>query len=68
MRGNRAFAFGPFSGKILVGNFGDGRINVFDNDGWLVDQLEDVHGKPLIINGPWTLTLGGGRNSNPGTL
>ena len=63
-----SFAFGPFSGKILVGNFGDGRINVFDNDGTLVDQLEDVHGKPLVIDRLWTLTLGGGRNSSPDTL
>lgn len=63
-----SFAFGPFSGKILIGNFGDGRINVFNNDGRLVDQLEDVHGKPLVIEGLWTLTLGGGRNSSPDTL
>jgi uncharacterized protein (TIGR03118 family) len=63
-----SFEFGPFSGKILVGNFGDGRINVFDNDGTFVDQLEDVHGKPLIIDGLWTLTLGGGRNSSPAAL
>jgi uncharacterized protein (TIGR03118 family) len=63
-----SFAFGPFSGKILIGNFGDGRINVFNNDGRLVDQLEDVHGKPLVIDGLWTLTLGGGRASSPDTL
>jgi uncharacterized protein (TIGR03118 family) len=63
-----SFAFGPFSGKILVGNFGDGRINVFNNDGSWVDQLEDVRGKPLVIDGLWTLTLGGGRNSSPDTL
>jgi len=63
-----SFAFGPFSGKILIGNFGDGRINVFNNDGRLVDQLEDVHGKPLVIEGLWTLTLGGGRASSPDTL
>jgi len=63
-----SFAFGPWSGKILIGNFGDGRINVFTNDGRLVDQLEDIHGKPLVINGLWTLTLGGGRNSSPDTL
>jgi len=63
-----SFAFGPFSGKILIGNFGDGRINVFTNDGRLVDQLEDVHGKPLVIDGLWTLTLGGGRTSSPDTL
>jgi uncharacterized protein (TIGR03118 family) len=63
-----SFAFGPWSGKILVGNFGDGRINVFNNDGSFVDQLEDVHGRPLVIHGLWTLTLGGGRNSSPDTL
>jgi len=63
-----SFAFGPFSGKILIGNFGDGRINVFNNDGKLVDQLEDVHGRPLVIEGLWTLTLGGGRASSPDTL
>jgi uncharacterized protein (TIGR03118 family) len=63
-----SFAFGPFSGKILIGNFGDGRINVFNNDGTFVDQLEDAHGRPLVIDGLWTLTLGGGRNSSPDTL
>jgi uncharacterized protein (TIGR03118 family) len=63
-----SFAFGPFSGKILIGNFGDGRINVFNNDGTFVDQIEDVHGKPLVIEGLWTLTLGGGLNSSPDTL
>jgi len=63
-----SFAFGPYSGKILIGNFGDGRINVFDDDGTLIDQLEDTHGKPLVIDGLWTLTLGGGRNSSPDTL
>jgi uncharacterized protein (TIGR03118 family) len=63
-----SFAFGRFSGKILIGNFGDGRINVFNNDGTFVDQLEDTHGKPLVIDGLWTLTLGGGHNSSPDTL
>lgn len=63
-----SFAFGPYSGKILIGNFGDGRINVFNNDGTFVDQLEDAHGKPLVIEGLWTLTLGGGLNSSPDTL
>jgi len=63
-----SFAFGPYSGKILIGNFGDGRINVFNNDGTFVDQLEDTHGKPLVIDGLWTLTLGGGLNSSSDTL
>jgi uncharacterized protein (TIGR03118 family) len=63
-----SFAFGRFSGKILVGNFGDGRINVFDSDGNFLDQLRDTNGKPISIDGLWTLTLGGGAKSNQGTL
>jgi uncharacterized protein (TIGR03118 family) len=63
-----SFAFGRFSGKILIGNFGDGRINVFNDDGTFVDQLEDANGNPIAIDGLWTLTLGGGRNSSPDTL
>jgi uncharacterized protein (TIGR03118 family) len=63
-----SFAFGRFSGKILIGNFGDGRINVFNEDGTFVDQLEDQHGNPLAIDGLWTLTLGGGRNSSSDAL
>jgi uncharacterized protein (TIGR03118 family) len=63
-----SFAFGRFSGKILVGNFGDGRINVFDSDGNFVDQLRGTNGKPLNIDGLWTLTLGGGAKSSSDTL
>ncbi len=63
-----SFAFGRWSGKMLIGNFGDGRINVFNNDGTFLDQLEDSHGKPLVIDGLWTLTLGGGLHSSPDTL
>jgi uncharacterized protein (TIGR03118 family) len=63
-----SFAFGRFSGKILVGNFGDGHINVFDNEGRLIDELRNEHGKPLVIDGLWTLTLGGGAGSSSDTL
>ncbi|SAL84976.1 hypothetical protein AWB74_07126 [Caballeronia arvi] len=63
-----SFDFGRFSGKILIGNFGDGRINVFDDDGTLIDQLEDAYGNPVAIDGLWTLTLGGGRNSSSDTV
>ncbi|KUZ61800.1 hypothetical protein WI38_01525 [Burkholderia ubonensis] len=63
-----SFAFGRFSGKILIGNFGDGRIDVFDDNGRFVEQLENAAGNPLSIDGLWTLTLGGGRNSSPDTL
>jgi uncharacterized protein (TIGR03118 family) len=63
-----SFAFGRFSGKILVGDFGDGKINVFDNDGTFLDQLRDTNGKTIAIDGLWTLTLGGGARSSSDTL
>jgi uncharacterized protein (TIGR03118 family) len=63
-----SFAFGRFSGEILVGNFGNGKINAFDSDGNFLGTLRDGNGKPLAIDGLWTLTLGGGRNSSSDTL
>jgi uncharacterized protein (TIGR03118 family) len=63
-----SFAFGRFSGDILVGNFGDGRINVFSSDGKSLGQLSDQNGKPLVIDGLWTLTLGGGAKSSSDSL
>jgi uncharacterized protein (TIGR03118 family) len=63
-----SYAFGRFSGDVLIGNFGNGRINAFDSDGNFLGALRDASGKPLAIDGLWTLTLGGGRNSNSDTL
>jgi len=63
-----SFAFGRFSDDILIGNFGDGKINVFNSHGRFIDQLDKPNGKPLKIDGLWTLTLGGGAASNPSTL
>jgi uncharacterized protein (TIGR03118 family) len=63
-----SFAFGQFSGDILVGNFGNGKINVFDSGGHFIDELDDPSGKALVIDGLWTLTLGGGAKSSSDTL
>jgi uncharacterized protein (TIGR03118 family) len=64
-----SFTFGDFSGDILVGNFGDGTINAYDPaTGNFRGTVRDVNNKALVIDGLWTLTLGGGRNSNPNTL
>lgn len=63
-----SFAFGRFSGDILIGNFGDGRINAFTMRGRSLDQLKGSDGKPLSIDGLWTLTLGGGAKSSSDTL
>jgi uncharacterized protein (TIGR03118 family) len=63
-----SFAFGRFSGDVLVGNFGDGKINAFDADGHHLGSVKDAQGKPLVIDGLWTLTLGGGASSSSDTL
>ena len=48
--------FGQGAGAILVGNFGDGRINVFNADGSYKTQL--MHsGSPIAIDGLWALTF-----------
>jgi uncharacterized protein (TIGR03118 family) len=53
--------FGQFSDHLLVGNFGDGRINAFDLDsGEFNAQLIDPEGNPLTINGLWALQFGNG--------
>lgn len=60
--------FGSIGGDVLVGDFGDGRINVFSLDGNFVDQLKGTDHKPITIDGLWTLTFGGGLHSSPETL
>ena len=61
-------AFGRFSGDILVGNFGNGRINVFDSNGKFLGPLRDMNDAPIAIDGLWTVTLGGGAKSSSDTL
>ena len=47
--------FGAFGGDILVGNFGDGRINAFTpTTGQYLGQLRSANG-PLTIPGLWGL-------------
>jgi uncharacterized protein (TIGR03118 family) len=63
------FNFGPASSDILIGNFGDGRINVFNPlTRKLMGQLPDTSGKPITIDGLWALAFGGAQASDPGTL
>lgn len=44
--------FGQGDGAILIGNFGDGRINVYNADGSYKTQLQN-NGAALSINGLW---------------
>ncbi len=55
--------FGPVAGDILVGNFGDGYINVYDPDSgeWL-GSLEDTNGVPVHNDGLWAITFGNGHS------
>jgi uncharacterized protein (TIGR03118 family) len=50
--------FGRFSRALLVGNFGDGRINAFDLlTGKPLGFLTDGSGNPVAIEGLWGLTF-----------
>ncbi|HEU5450881.1 MAG TPA: TIGR03118 family protein [Terriglobales bacterium] len=52
--------FGQFSGDLLSGQFGSGRIAAYDpNSGEFVGFLHGPRG-PLVIDGLWALAFGGG--------
>lgn len=54
-------SFGLFSGDILVGNFGDGRINAFDpSTGHHLGSLHNPANQPVVIPGLWDLMFGNG--------
>ena len=58
--------FGRFSGKLLVGNFGDGRINVFDPVTFRPKgHLKDEDGKAIVIDGLWGIAFGNGGTAGP---
>lgn len=53
--------FGAFSGALLVGNFGDGRIHAYDPDtGNFLGTMKGTNGKALKIDGLWALDAGPG--------
>jgi uncharacterized protein (TIGR03118 family) len=53
--------FGDFAGRLLVGNFGDGRINAFDiATGRWMGLLTGDDRRPLQIDGLWGLAFGNG--------
>ena len=55
--------FGEFSGALLVGNFGDGRINAFNiSTGAFLGQMLTPTSEPLTIPGLWGLIFGNGGN------
>jgi uncharacterized protein (TIGR03118 family) len=52
---------------ILVGNFGDGHINVFTANGDYLGQLQS-HRQPIVIEGLWSLTFPPAGTTDPRRL
>jgi uncharacterized protein (TIGR03118 family) len=63
--------FGKFSGDLLIGNTGDGRINAFKLPNGRshrfasAGQLPGAKGKPIKIDGLWGLAFGNGAGAGP---
>ncbi len=67
--------FGKVGGNLLVGNFGDGRINALDlgnprGTGELQQrgQLHAADGRPIAIDGLWALAFGNGAAAGPANV
>jgi uncharacterized protein (TIGR03118 family) len=61
--------FGQFGGALLVGDFGDGRINAYNPmTGAFLGQLRRPNGKIMEIDGLWGLKFGNGVIGTPNTL
>ena len=61
--------FGPFGGKLLAGNFGNGRIHAYGLfSGRPAGTLRTTHHKPITIDGLWALQFGTATTGGPGTL
>ena len=61
--------FGSFDADLLIGNFGDGTINVFAPNGASpassMGPLTDANGQTLAIPGLWSLVFGDGDSDKP---
>jgi uncharacterized protein (TIGR03118 family) len=63
--------FGAYSGDLLVGNFGNGRISAYlqQSDGkWVYKgQIRSANGTPVVIDGLWAIAFGNGASAGPAT-
>jgi uncharacterized protein (TIGR03118 family) len=64
-------SFGPFSGDLLIANFGNGRISAYEDRGghkWVYKgQLRRSDGTPIAIDGLWAIAFGNGAAAGPTT-
>jgi uncharacterized protein (TIGR03118 family) len=63
--------FGSLRGDVLIGNFGDGTINIFSPNGTALANFEGPmmsgSGQPLVFPALWSLTFGNGDADKPVT-
>lgn len=58
--------FGRFSNALLIGNFGDGRINAFESTfGFPIGPLRNPLDQPIHIDGLWGIQFGNGLFNQP---
>ena len=60
--------FGQFSGDLLIGNFGSGRIDAYrlTGSGWMFDgTVKNAQGRAITIDGLWGLAFGNGGAAGP---
>jgi uncharacterized protein (TIGR03118 family) len=63
-------SFGPFSGDLLIGNFGNGRISAYQHRGakWVYKgQLRRGDRTLIAIDGLWAIAFGNGSAAGPTT-
>jgi len=61
--------FGPFGGKLLVGNFGNGRIHAYGLfSGRFDGTLRNQQHQPITNDGLWALQFGTATTGGTGTL
>jgi len=60
--------FGDFSNSLLVGNFGDGKINAYNAaTGQFLGQLRAPNGDVIAVDGLWGMAFGNNLNNQPST-
>jgi uncharacterized protein (TIGR03118 family) len=63
--------FGSLQGDVLIGNFGDGMINIFTPNGTALASAEgplmSSAGQPFVFPGLWSLVFGNGDSDKPVT-
>jgi uncharacterized protein (TIGR03118 family) len=60
--------FGAFSHRLLIGNFGDGRVSAFNMiTGKFEGQLLDSTSQPLVVDGLWALSFGNNTRAGSST-